>query len=80
MLFYYLLIHLFLAVLGLRCCVQALSSFGKWGLLFSAVGSTGYRPVGFSNCSTWAQKLPFVGPGVHGAQQSQRPGSRAWAQ
>ena len=40
-LFYYLLVHLFLAVLGLRWCVQALSSFGKWELLFTAVGSTG---------------------------------------
>ena len=28
---------LFLAALGLRCCVWALSSFSEWGLLFVAV-------------------------------------------
>ena len=30
-------IYLFLAVLGLRCCVRAFSSCGEWGLLFLAV-------------------------------------------
>ena len=30
-------IYLFLAALGLRCCVGALSSCGEWGLLFIAV-------------------------------------------
>ena len=30
-------IYLFLAVLGLRCCVRAFSSCGKRGLLFIAV-------------------------------------------
>ena len=30
-------IYLFLAVLGLRCCAQALSSCGERGLLFVAV-------------------------------------------
>ena len=29
--------YLFLAVLGLRCCVWAFSSCGEWGLLFAAV-------------------------------------------
>ena len=29
--------YLFLAVLGLHCCVQAFSSCGEWGLLFIAV-------------------------------------------
>ena len=35
-LFYFIiyLFYLFLAVLGLRCSVQAFSSCGKWGLLF----------------------------------------------
>ena len=33
----YLLIYLFLAALGLRCCVQAFSSCGEQGLLFIAV-------------------------------------------
>ena len=31
------LIYLFLAALGLRCCVQAFSSCGKQGLLFIVV-------------------------------------------
>ena len=30
-------IYLFLAMLGLRCCTQAFSSCGEWGLLFVAV-------------------------------------------
>ena len=30
-------IYLFLAVLGLRCCVRAFSSCSEWGLLFVAV-------------------------------------------
>ena len=34
--FIYLFIY-FLAVLGLRCCVQAFSSCGEWGLPFVAV-------------------------------------------
>ena len=29
--------YLFLAVLGFRCCAQAFSSCGEWGLLFVAV-------------------------------------------
>ena len=33
----YLFIYLFLAALGLRCCVQAFSSCGERGLLFPAV-------------------------------------------
>ena len=28
---------IYLVVLGLRCCTQASSSCGKWGLLFAAV-------------------------------------------
>ena len=36
-LFFFLLIYLFLAVLGLRFCARALSSCGKWGPLFIAV-------------------------------------------
>ena len=33
----FVLFNLFLAALGLRCCVRAFSSCGKWGLLFVAV-------------------------------------------
>ena len=32
-----LFIYLFLAALGLRCCAQAFSSCGEWGLLFVVV-------------------------------------------
>ena len=35
--FIYLFIYLFMAVLGLRFCVRAFSSCGKWGPLFIAV-------------------------------------------
>ena len=30
-------VYLFLAALGLCCCVQVFSSCGEWGLLFVAV-------------------------------------------
>ena len=30
-------IYLFMAALGLCCCVQASSSYGEWGLVFVAV-------------------------------------------
>ena len=33
----FILFYLFLAVLGLHCCVWAFSSCGEWGLLFDAV-------------------------------------------
>ena len=36
-LFIYLFICVFLAALGLRCCVRAFSSCGEQGLLFVAV-------------------------------------------
>ena len=36
-LFTYLLIYLFMAALGLRCCVQAFSSCSERGLLLVAV-------------------------------------------
>ena len=35
--FFFFLIYLFLAVLGLRCCAQAFSSCGERGPLFPAV-------------------------------------------
>ena len=35
--FFFKLIYLFLTALGLRCCTQAFSSCGEWGLLFVAV-------------------------------------------
>ena len=38
-LFFFFLIYLFLAALGLRCCACAFSSCGEWGLPFVAVRS-----------------------------------------
>ena len=35
--YYFFNVYLFLAALGLRCCVRAFSSCGKRGLLFVAV-------------------------------------------
>ena len=35
--FFFFLIYLFLAVLGLCCCTRAFSGCGEWGLLFIAV-------------------------------------------
>ena len=37
--FSFIVIYLFLAVLGLRCCMQAFSSCGERGLLFIALAS-----------------------------------------
>ena len=56
-----------MAALGLRCCVQAFSSCGEWGLLFVVVHGllslwwlpllqgTGSRLTGFKSCSMRAQ-------------------------
>ena len=35
--FFFFLIYLLLAALGLRCCPRAFSNCGKWGLLFVVV-------------------------------------------
>ena len=59
-------LFLFLAGLGLRCCMRAFSSCSEWGLLFVAVRGLlivvaslvveqGSRRTGFSSCGTWAQ-------------------------
>ena len=51
--FLILFIYLFMAVLGLRFCVRAFSSCGKWGPLFIAVrGPLHYR--GLSGCGAQA--------------------------
>ena len=63
--FFFLIIYLFLAVMGLHRCVRAFSSRGEWGLLLVAVlglliavasivaGHTGFRARGLS-CSSQA--------------------------
>ena len=55
-------IYLFMAVLGLHCCVLAFSSFGKHcGARtshchdFFCCGAMDSRHTGFSNCNKWAQ-------------------------
>ena len=63
--FWNFIFYLFLAVLGLRCCVRAFSSCGERGLLFVVVlfslrwllllRSTGSRRAGFSSCGSQAQ-------------------------
>ena len=63
---FFKLICLFLAALGLPCCVGAFSSCGEQGLLFFAVHGLliavaslvveqGSRRMGFSSCGTRAQ-------------------------
>ena len=54
-----LIIYLFLAVLGLRCCTRAFFSCGERGLLFVAVrglliavASLVVEPAGFSSCGS----------------------------
>ena len=60
--------YLFLAVLGLCCCVGA-SCCGEWGLLsscgvlashcggFSFCGAQALGHMGFSSCGVWARDL-----------------------
>ena len=63
-----LFIYLFMAVLGLRFCVRAFSSCGKWGPLFIAVRGSltiaaslvaehRLQTRRLSNCGSWAQWL-----------------------
>ena len=72
-------IYLFLAALGLRCCVWAFSSCGErsysslwctgfsvWWLLL--LRSTGSRRVGFTSCGTRAQQLWLTGSRVQAQQ------------
>ena len=78
--------YLFLAALGLCCCMLGFShgsergyslllctGFSLWWLL--VLWSTGSRHVGFSTCSTGAQQLWCLGPGAHGFQQLCHRGS-----
>ena len=64
--FFFFLINIFLAALGLRSCVQVFSSCGErgysslWCMDFSLrwlllLRSTGFRHMGFSSCGTRAQ-------------------------
>ena len=68
----FILIFIFLSVLGLHCCVRAFSSCGKQGLLFvvvcgfliavtSLVVEHGLQVCGLSSCGTWAQQLWLTG-------------------
>ena len=41
--------YLFLAVLGLRCCLRTFSRFGEWGLL-SSCNAQAIHCNGFSCC------------------------------
>ena len=76
--FFFFLIYLFMAVLGLRFCARAFSSCGKWGPLFIAVRGpliiaaslvTEHRLQArrLSNCGSRAQLL-------HGMWDLPKPG------
>ena len=65
----FFIICLFLAVLGLRCCMWASSSCGKWELLSSCgVQASHYRAFSFvTECGlqdTWASAVVHVGSAV----------------
>ena len=65
--------YLFLAALGLCCCVWAFSTCGEWGPLcrvnalashcggFSCCRAQAWGLASFSSCSTWAQYLWHTG-------------------
>ena len=64
-LFIYLFIYLilFLAALGLRCCVRAFFSCGEWGLLFIVVHGMGYFNRGKCGLTLKYQtKITFFSP------------------
>ena len=65
--FFYLFIfiYLFLAVFGLRCCTQAFSSYGKWGLLFVVVHRLLIAGASLC-CGTWALGVQASVVGAHG--------------
>ena len=62
-----------MAALGLHCCMQALSSCRKWGLLPIAVGtlllhSMDSRHAGFSSCGSWALECRLSSCGAQAQQ------------
>ena len=82
---YLINLFLFLAALGLRCCVQAFSSCGKWGLLFVAVRGLlicgGFSCCGARALGAWASVVVARGLSSCGSQALERRlrscGSRA---
>ena len=50
--FLFVCLFKFLAALGLRCCVQAFSSCGEWGLLSSCSKQASH--CGAFSCGAWA--------------------------
>ena len=67
----YLFIYLFLAVLGLRCCRRAFSSYGELELLFVAAGGLSLVMVNWSYSS-----LPCTGFSLRWLLLLRRTGSR----
>ena len=66
---------IFLAVLGVRCCHQTFSSYGKQGLLFSCgaqashcgfscFGARALGRTGFSSCGSWVLEHRLNGCGT----------------
>ena len=71
--------YLFLAVLGLRCCMQAFSSCSEWGLLFVAVCGLLIAVASFVAEhrleARGLQQLQLLGPRAHRLQQLHHAGS-----
>ena len=56
--------NLFLAVLGLHCCMRIFSSCGRWGLL-SSCDTQASHCSGFSCCKVWALEHRLNSCGAH---------------
>ena len=66
--FFLIFIYLFLAVLGIYCCMPVFSSCGAWVSHCSGLSCCGAQSLeckGFSSCGMWAQWLwlmDFIAP------------------
>ena len=71
--FFFRFLNLILSPLGFCCYAQAFFSCSEWGLPYSCDVQASHRGAfscceggaliceGFSNCSTWAQQLRYMG-------------------
>ena len=67
---FYIHIFIYLAVLGLPCCIKLFAKFGERGLL-SSQGVWAPHSSGFSSCRTWALgALASVGAGLSSRAQA----------
>ena len=80
--FYFINLFMFLAALGLHCCMQALvaasrgysglrcAGFSLWWLLLLWI--MGSRRAGFSSCGTWASVIVACGLSSRGSRALER--------